>query len=45
LGCEVEGVIHRVTVEALKRKASQLGEIKQMTEDPKSGSLTIVVTV
>jgi hypothetical protein len=45
LGCEVEGIIHRVTVEAIKQKASQLGEIKQMTEDPKNGSLTIVVEV
>jgi len=44
LGCEVEGVIHKVTVEALKRKARQLGEVQQITED-RDGSLTIVVKV
>ena len=41
---EVEGVIHKVTVEALKRKARQLGEVQQITED-RDGSLTIVVKV
>jgi hypothetical protein len=45
LGCEMEGVVHKVTAEALKRKARQLGEIKQITEDPKTGSMTIVVEV
>jgi hypothetical protein len=45
LGCEIEGVIQKVTVEALKEKARQLGEIKEITEDRKKGSLTIVVKV
>lgn len=45
LGCEMEGIAHRVTAEALKRKAAQLGRVKEMTEDPQSGSLTIVVEV
>jgi hypothetical protein len=42
---ELDEVIHRVTAEALKRKAAQMGQIKEMTEDPQAGSLTIVVEV
>ncbi|HLW68792.1 MAG TPA: hypothetical protein VKS79_25975 [Gemmataceae bacterium] len=42
---EVAEVIHRVTAEALKRKASQMGEIKEISEDAESGSLTIKVEV
>jgi hypothetical protein len=42
---ELNQAINRVTAEALKRKAAQLGQIKQMTEDAQSGSLTIVVEV
>ena len=42
---ELDQVINRVTAEALKRKAAQLGQIKEMAEDPESGSLTIVVEV
>jgi hypothetical protein len=42
---ELDEVINRVTAEALKRKAASLGQIKQMTEDPQAGSLTIVVEV
>jgi hypothetical protein len=42
---ELDRVVNRVTAEALKRKAAQLGQIKEMTEDPQSGSLTIVVEV
>jgi hypothetical protein len=38
-------VVNRVTAEALKRKAASLGQIKEMTEDPQAGSLTIVVEV
>src|SRR5262249_7482438 len=30
---EVAEVVHRVTAEALKRKASQMGEIKEISED------------
>jgi hypothetical protein len=42
---EMDQVVNRVTAEALKRKAAQLGQIKEMTEDPEAGSLTIVVEV
>jgi hypothetical protein len=42
---ELNGVVNRVTAEALKIKAAQLGRIKEMTEDPQAGSLTIVVEV
>ena len=36
---------NKVTADALKVKAAQLGQIKEMTEDPQAGSLTIVVEV
>lgn len=42
---ELDRVVNRVTAEALKRKAASMGQIKEMTEDPQSGSLTIVVEV
>jgi hypothetical protein len=42
---ELNGAVNRVTAEALKRKAAQLGQIKEVTEDPQSGSLTIKVEV
>jgi hypothetical protein len=42
---ELDQVVNRVTAEALKRKAAQLGQIKELTEDPQSGSLTIIVEV
>jgi hypothetical protein len=42
---ELDQAVNRVTAEALKRKAAQMGQIKEMTEDPESGSLTIVVEV
>jgi hypothetical protein len=42
---ELDQVVHRVTADALKRKAAQMGQIKEMTEDPQAGSLTIVVEV
>jgi hypothetical protein len=42
---ELDQVVHGVTAEALKRKAAQMGQIKEMTEDPQAGSLTIVVEV
>jgi hypothetical protein len=45
LGCEIEAVIQKVTVEALKQKAGELGEIQQITEDRRTGGLTIVVKV
>lgn len=42
---ELDQVVNKVTADALKQKAAQLGQIKQMTEDPQSGSLTIVLEV
>lgn len=42
---ELNKVVNRVTATALKQKAAQLGEIKEMTEDEESGSLTIVLEV
>src|SRR5947209_917223 len=42
---ELDQVANRVTAEALKRRAAQIGQIKEMTEDPRSGSLTIVLEV
>jgi hypothetical protein len=42
---ELDQVVNRVTAEALKRKAARLGQIKEMTEDPEAGSLTIVLEV
>jgi hypothetical protein len=45
LKAELDQVVNRVTAEALKRKAAQIGQIKQMTEDPQDGSLTIVLEV
>ena len=45
LRAEFDRVVNRVTAEALKRKAAQLGQIKELTEDPEAGSLTIVLEV
>jgi len=42
---ELDQAVNRITAEALKRKAAQLGQIKEITEDPQAGSLTIVVEV
>src|SRR5262245_52120735 len=42
---ELNQVVNRVTAEALKQKAAQIGQIKEMTEDAESGALTIVVEV
>ncbi|MBY0525241.1 MAG: hypothetical protein K2R98_17675 [Gemmataceae bacterium] len=42
---ELDEAVNRVTAESLKQKARQLGQIKEMTEDPASGSLTIVLEV
>jgi FtsH ternary system domain X5 len=42
---ELDEIVNRVTAEALKRKAASMGSIKQLTEDPEVGSLTIVVEV
>ena len=42
---ELDAVVNRVTAEALKAKAAQLGEIKQISEDAQSGNMTIVLEV
>jgi hypothetical protein len=42
---ELNGVVNRVTAQALKQKAAQIGQIKEVIEDPLSGSLTIKVEV
>ena len=45
VAAELDQAVNRATAEALKRKAAQLGRIKQMADDPESGSLTIVLEV
>lgn len=45
LRAELDQAVNRATAEALKQKAAQLGQIKQVTEDPEAGSLTIVIEV
>ena len=42
---ELDQAVNRVTAEALKEKAAQIGHIKEMTEDAQTGSLTIVLEV
>ncbi len=42
---ELDQAVNRATAEALKQKAAKLGQIKELTEDPETGSLTIVVEV
>lgn len=42
---ELNDAVNAATREALKQKAAQLGEIKEMSEDPEAGSLTIKVEV
>jgi len=45
LRAELDQAVNKITAEALKVKAAQLGQIKEMSEDPQTGSLTIVVEV
>ncbi len=45
LRAELDQAVNRVTAEALKCKAAQMGRIKEITEDAQSGSLTIVLEV
>lgn len=45
LGSELDRIANRVTAEALKARARQLGEIREISEDPETGSLTIKVKV
>ena len=42
---ELGQAVNAVTREALKRKAASLGQIKELSEDPEAGSLTIKVEV
>ncbi|QDU95851.1 hypothetical protein [Lignipirellula cremea] len=42
---ELDQAVNRATAEALKVKARRMGNIKSMTEDAATGSLTIVVEV
>jgi hypothetical protein len=42
---ELNDAVNGATREALKQKAAQLGQIKEMSEDPEAGSLTIKVEV
>ncbi len=42
---ELDQAVNKATAQALKQKAAQIGQIKELTEDPESGSLTIVVEV
>jgi FtsH ternary system-associated peptide len=41
----LDEAVNRVTAEALKQKAAQIGQIKEISEDAQSGSLTIKVEV
>lgn len=47
--CDLQGelnqVVNRVTAEALKQKAASMGQIKEISEDPQTGSLSITVEV
>jgi hypothetical protein len=42
---ELDGVVGKVTVAALKERAAQLGTIEQVNENPETGELTIKVRV
>lgn len=42
---EFDQIGNRVTAEALKTRARQIGEVKEISEDPETGSLTIKVRV
>lgn len=45
LRLELDKVTNRVTADALKAKAAQLGEIEEISEDAETGSMTIKVKV
>jgi hypothetical protein len=45
LQSELAEVVNRVTSEALKQKAAQMGTIKEISEDAEAGSLTITLEV
>jgi FtsH ternary system domain X5 len=43
LKVEIDDAVTRATGEALKEKARSMGEVKEITEDPETGSLTIKI--
>ncbi len=45
LRSELDGVTHRVTAAALKEKAAEMGTVEDISEDKKTGALTIKVRV
>jgi hypothetical protein len=45
IGCELEGVVQQVTKAAILEKARSMGEIRELSEDPKTGAMTVVVEV
>lgn len=42
---ELDQAVNRVTAEALKKKAAQMGQVKEIHDDIENGSLTITVEV
>ncbi|MDB5312601.1 MAG: hypothetical protein JWO38_6803 [Gemmataceae bacterium] len=42
---EISQIVNQVTRDALKQKAQQMGTVKEIAEDPESGSLTIKLEV
>jgi hypothetical protein len=40
---ELDGVVNRVTADALKARAAELGTIEELSEDPETGAMTIKV--
>ncbi|HXD87985.1 MAG TPA: hypothetical protein VN641_15975 [Urbifossiella sp.] len=42
---EISEIVNKVTRDALKEKAQQLGTVKEIAEDPETGSLTIKLEV
>jgi len=42
---ELSDVVNKVTRQAIKEKAQQLGTVKEVSEDEESGSLTIKIEV
>lgn len=45
LRAELDEVAVKVTQEALRRKASRMGEVESISEDPETGSMTIRIRV
>lgn len=43
LQSELDEIVNRVTAEALKKRAAQLGEVESIHEEPETGALTIKV--